>query len=131
MLRASKLNVCAVQHVECTHDEKQIRAGRLLLKLNLHLVRHFEQLEGLGITTHHEIAHVARPSRHKMMGIKSPRHDIVELQQRTRDVAAEGAVCECEVCIVIEHVKLLSHGLSGQVFPCKCHQLVKHAQGIA
>ena len=131
MLGPSVLDIGLIQDIEPSHEEKQIRSGRLVLKLGFDVVRRFDELQRLRISAHHEVAQVVGPARDEVMGVESARHDVVEQQHGARNVAGKRLVRQGEVRVVVEHVQLLRDCLVREVFAGKSDELVKHGQGVA
>ena len=131
MLGPSVLDIGLIQDIEPSHEEKQIRSGRLVLKLGFDVVRRFDELQRLRISAHHEVAQVVGPARDEVMGVESARHDVVEQQHGARNVAGKRLVRQGEVRVVVEHVQLFRDRLVREVLACKGDELVKHGQGVA
>ena len=131
MLGPSVLDVGLIQDIEPSHEEKQIRSGRLVLKLGFDVVRRFNELQRLRISAHHEVAQVVGPARDEVMGVESTRHDVVEQQHGARNVAGKRLIRQGEVRVVVEHVQLFRDRLVREVLAGKGDELVKHGQGVA
>ena len=131
VLRASILHVSLVEDVQTTHQEKQVGARSLVLEFGLHVVGGFQQFQGLGVAGHHQIAKVPSPSGDEVMCIEPTRHDLVEQQHGSGNVAGQSLIRERKVCVVVEHVQLLGDGLVGQILASEGHELVEHRQRIA
>ena len=131
MLGPSVLDIGLIQDIKPSHEKKQIRSGRLVLKLGFDVVRRFDELQRLRISAHHEVAQVVGPARNEVMGVESARHDVVEQQHGARNVAGKRLVRQSEVRVVVEHVQLLRDRLVREVLAGKSDELVKHGQGVA
>ena len=89
-----------------------------------------EQRQGLRVLGDEYVAQVLRQTRHKMRSIETMGEDVVEKQQRSRDVMAERCVHELEIVVRIEDIEHRDSLLVRDGCTAEGDELVEDREGV-